>query len=190
VPNGERLVLQTTYLNDHYKEYLQHNNFQLVWVLRNPCEVINSMLHNWSSGALRRLFHACGSKQLDEAQRARYDRFGHWSFSKLDMACYSYIEKSRHAVELSKSLSKDQLRLLDYDQFVSHPQEAIRSLCCFFDVEYTEEVAAALSRRNERRASSKLSEKQKARIKEMCDHSWQQTLKLVPCTAGGKLREK
>ena len=179
IPEGERLVLQTTYLNNHYKEYFQHNNFQLVWILRNPAEVINSMLHNWSAGALRRLFHACGSRQLNEEQLVRYHRFGHWPFTRLEMACYSYLEKARQAIELSKTIGKDQLRFLDYEQLVSQPERTVRALCCFFDVQYSQKVIQTLSKRTQRRASSKLSEKKKNQISEMCDAAWKESLKLV-----------
>ena len=179
IPEGDRLVLQTTYLNNHYREYFEHSNFQLVWILRNPAEVINSMLHNWSAGALRRLFHACGSRALNEEQLARYQRFGHWPFSRLEMACYSYLEKARQAIELSKTLGKDQLRFLDYDQFVSQPEKTVKALCCFFNVSYSQEVIQTLSKRTQRRASSKLSEKKKNQISEMCDAAWKESLKLV-----------
>ncbi len=187
VPKGERLVLQTTYLNNHYKEYFEYTNFRLVWIVRNPSEVINSMLHNWSRGALRRLFHACGSRQLDEQQSARYARFGHWAFSRLDMACYSYLEKSRQALEISDSLSAEQVNFLDYDYFVAQPELSVRSLCRFFDIDYSENIANSLTGGRQRRAKSQLSDQAKGHISKMCDHAWRQNLKLVPAGEFAKI---
>jgi len=176
------MVLQTTYLNDHYREYFNHNNFQLVWIVRNPHAVINSMLHNWSRGALRRLFKACGYQQLDEDQRGRYVRLAHWTFSRLEMACYSYIEKSRQAAEIKHHLSDHQIRFLDYDQLIAEPERSVEDLCEFFEISYSGRVAQSLTRNGSGRATNRLSKDQKILIDKLCSQSWLQNLELATGT--------
>ena len=178
-PRGHRLVLQTTYLNNHYREYFDHKNFNLIWLIRNPREVINSMLNNWSSGALRRLFHACGSRQLNKKQLARYARIGHWGFSKLEMACYSYLEKSHQALEISRALANHQVTFLDYNRFVAEPHETVRFLCAYSGITYSPQIANTLQRDVRKRATNQLSKTQERTVQEICDDAWHQTLKLT-----------
>lgn len=57
-----RHCFQTTYINECYREYLEHTNgHKLIWVIRNPFSVIYSMLHNWGRFAFNELFRACGA---------------------------------------------------------------------------------------------------------------------------------
>lgn len=172
LPDDERLVLQTTYLNNHYLEYLDHQNFQLVWLVRRPDAVVHSMLSNWSRSALRRLFRACGSLQLNARDKKRYQRFGHWPFSRLDMACYSYVEKARQAGELAAKLPNSQLAFVDYDELVSNPKVAVQRLCRFFAIEYSPTMADELRQTSQAKADSGLSSGQKKRISELCEKSW------------------
>jgi len=178
IPGGERLVLQTTYLNNHYREYFEHNNFQLIWLIRNPHAVINSMLNNWSRGALRRLFHACGTRQLSDKQLARYTRMGHWGFSRLEMACFSYLEKAHQAGEIRRTLDDNTVRFLNYDRFVKEPETTIQSLCNFAEISYSKQVSHPLGQGRKSKASNRLSEDQKCTISKICNHSWQKTLEL------------
>ena len=42
--SASRCCFQTTYLNDHYREYFDHKNYKLIWIIRRPEAVVRSML--------------------------------------------------------------------------------------------------------------------------------------------------
>ena len=85
-----RCCFQTTYVNDHFLEYFEHDNYRLIWVIRRPEAVVRSMLFNWRRGALNRLFRACGRHALNDKGSKRFKRFGTYGFSRAEMACLSY----------------------------------------------------------------------------------------------------
>src|SRR3989304_2398887 len=60
-PRQGRYCFQTTYLNNSYPEYFEHRDYKLIWVLRNPASVVYSMLYNWKTVALNRLFRHCAA---------------------------------------------------------------------------------------------------------------------------------
>ena len=64
---------QTTYLNDWFPEYFDHEAFRLIWIVREPRSVVHSMLYNWKRGALNRLFDACGNGRASR-ERSVIDR--------------------------------------------------------------------------------------------------------------------
>lgn len=76
-PRG-RYCFQTTYLNERYPEYFEHENFRMVWILRNPHSVVHSMLHNWKDFALNNLFSSCAAQLVEERYRRRHEILGIW----------------------------------------------------------------------------------------------------------------
>jgi hypothetical protein len=141
-----RACLQTTYLNDRYVEYFAHEDYRLIWLLRNPQSVVQSMLRNWRRGALRRLFSRCGSQELGPAERRRYERFGTLGFSRLTMACHSYNAKTAQTARLVERLPAERLYILDYDDLVDDPAAELPPLFEFCDVSYDAQYAAGLKR--------------------------------------------
>jgi hypothetical protein len=119
-----RYCFQTTYLNDSYPEYFEHNNYKLIWVLRNPSSVIYSMLYNWKTAALNRLFRHCGSALLQESERWRYEQFGAWSIPRLRRACLSYNAKIAQTFMLRERLDDNRLLIIDYERLV-HAKDAV-----------------------------------------------------------------
>jgi hypothetical protein len=139
--NG-RHCFQTTYLNDRFPEYFDHEGFRLVWMLREPRSVVYSMLHNWGRGALNRLFEACGEAKLDK-DRPR-SLLKEWiGPSRLDKACASYIAKTEQTRMLREKLG-DRMAVIDYDDLVSHKDVLLPQLCAFVDVPYERDLTRQL----------------------------------------------
>ena len=141
-----RHCFQTTYLNDRVSEYEQHDNYRLVWLLRNPQSVVQSMLNNWKYGALVRLFNRCGANELSGRDRKKFDRFGSLAFSRLTMACLSYNAKTAQTTQISNALGPDRLFIADYDDLVDKPDVYMPALFEFCDVEYDAKYSGVLKR--------------------------------------------
>ena len=146
----DRCCFQTTYLNDHYAEYFDHDNYRLVWIIRQPDAVVRSMLHNWSRGALARLFRACGQKLLDERDAARYQRWGSLAVGRLKMACMSYAVKTAQIHELAERLGKERLFVCDYDDLIEYRDELLPRLFAFADIEFDPAYLQRFSKRRKK----------------------------------------
>jgi hypothetical protein len=119
VPNDRRYCFQTTYLNERYTEYASIGPDQrLIWVLRNPHSVVESMLHNWKRFALNELYETCG---VSRASTGRQKRTG-WPWpmgpTRLEKACLSYSAKTAQILAIRELLRVDQLLVVDYDATV------------------------------------------------------------------------
>jgi hypothetical protein len=139
-----RHCFQTTYLNNSYLEYFEHNDYKLIWVLRNPASVIYSMLYNWNRGALNRLFHHCGSTHLDEKEFARYQRFGALMIPKLVRACLSYNAKLSQIFEIHKRLEKERIYIIDYDALTKNKDRILPEIYGHINLPYKSEYADKL----------------------------------------------
>jgi len=141
-----RHCFQTTYLNDSVDEYFRHDNYRLVWLLRRPAAVVQSMLRNWKYGALVRLFQRCGSTRLDSRELARFKYLGALGFTRLRMACLSYNAKTAQIHELAARLPGSQLLVIDYDDLVEDRDRVLPALLAFCGVAYDESYAKVLRR--------------------------------------------
>ena len=155
-----RHCFQTTYLNDRFAEYLFHDSFRLIWVLREPRSVVYSMLHNWRRGALNRLYAACGTTRLDSIHHET-SMLERWiGPSRLDKACASYVAKTEQVFLLKREL-KDRMLVVDYDELVARPGATLRHICEFAAVPFRLRLAAHLhggsSRRGDRFVASQAS---------------------------------
>ncbi len=139
-----RYCFQTTYLNDHWPEYLEHDDYRLLWVLRNPASVVLSMLTNWRRGALRRLFRHTGSKRLEAAGLRRYQRFGALGVPRLRMACLSYAAKTAQVLELHRRLPAGRLLVLDYDRLIVERDTQLPQVYAFIGAPWRDDFGAAL----------------------------------------------
>ncbi len=140
-PQG-RYCFQTTYLNNSYPEYFEHDNYKLIWVLRNPASVIYSMLYNWKRAALNRLFRHCGADLLDKHEYWRYKNLGSLAISRLRRACLSYNAKVSHVFKLRERLGDDQLFIIDYEKLISQKESILPMIYEFIDLPYRNEYAA------------------------------------------------
>ena len=141
-----RHCFQTTYLNDRVGEYFEHDDFRLVWIIRNPQSVVQSMLYNWRYGALVRLFKRCGSRGLDERERKSFDRFGSLPFSRLQMACLSYNAKTAQTQLLAEQLGQDRLFIVDYDELIDRREEILPRIFDFANLQFDPAGLARLKR--------------------------------------------
>jgi len=141
-----RHCFQTTYLNDSVDEYFRHDSYRLVWLLRRPTAVVQSMLRNWKFGALVRLFQRCGSTQLEDRELARFRYLGALGFSRLRMACLSYNARTAQIHDLAARLPRHQLLVIDYDDLVEDRDRVLPALLEFCGVPYDERYAKVLRR--------------------------------------------
>ncbi len=134
-----RYCFQTTYLNENYHEYFEHNGYKIIWILRNPYSVVYSMLNNWKRFALNELFQGCASDLLDNKEKRRYELFGIWSISRLKRACFSYNAKTSQVFELKKRLGETTILVVDYDELVLNKEQVLSAMYTFTNMPYKPE---------------------------------------------------
>jgi hypothetical protein len=170
-----RHCFQTTYLNDRFAEYFDHEDFRLVWMLREPRSVVYSMLHNWKRDALNRLFDACGEQHLS-ADRPR-SLLKEWiGPSRLDKACASYVAKTRQTRTLLDRLG-DRIAIVDYDDLVSHKDTVLPELCEFASIPYDPELARQLHGKSVRKGD-RLSEWEAEYVDNLCRAAYRDACEL------------
>jgi hypothetical protein len=173
-----RCCFQTTYLNDHYREYFEHNQYKLIWIIRRPEAVVRSMLFNWRRGALKRLFRACGRHALDAKDVRRFERLGTYGFSRLEMACLSFNIKAMQLHEIAANLGPERLHILDYDDLISQGEVFLPAIFSFASVPYDSQYLRRLQRRS-RSERERLSASQQDRIRALCGHEYERALDLA-----------
>jgi hypothetical protein len=172
--NG-RHCFQTTYLNDRFPEYFDHENFRLIWMVRDPRSVVYSMLHNWKRPALNRLFDACGEEQLRAARPPSL--LSQWiGPSRLDKACASYISKTRQTSALLDKLG-DRVAIVDYDDLVSHKDVLLPQLCEFASIPYDRELARQLHGKSVRKGD-RLADWEAEYVDDLCRPAYREALAL------------
>ena len=139
VPQSRRYCFQSTYLNECYPEYRTLRPDQrLIWVLRNPYSVVNSMLFNWRRFALRELYAAVGTgcpRPLNSLET-----WVGWlqGPSRAEMACAAYSGKTAQILAIREFVRPSQLMVVEYDELVQTPDEWFRRIFAFigepFDV--------------------------------------------------------
>jgi hypothetical protein len=173
-----RCCFQTTYVNDHFREYAEHHDFRVIWILRNPEAVIRSMLYHWRRGALNRLFRACGRHALDDKGRRRFEQFGTLGFGRAEMACLSYNVKTAQVHEIAAALGPDRLYILDYDELISHSEDLLPDIFSFFSVTYDERFRQRLSKRK-KPGRDQLDAKLRKRIHDTCEREYGRAVDLA-----------
>lgn len=157
---------QTTYLNDHFHEYFEHDGFRLVWILREPRAVVYSMLHNWKRGALNRLFDASGIRRIDTVEKSRSILRRWLGPSRLDKACASYVAKTEQTFALRERLGTRML-IVDYEDLVARRIATLHSICHFAGVNWEPWMAGHFHGRSLRKRDG-LAAWQAARIDAAC----------------------
>ncbi len=127
-----RYCFQTTYLNEGYREYINTpESVKIIWVLRNPVDVVNSMLNNWRSLALWELYKHCGN--LDVIKKISPLLF---PFKRFEMACSSYYGKLSQLLELTSILPPDKLLIVNYEDLLKKDGNILPKIFNFINVEY------------------------------------------------------
>jgi hypothetical protein len=139
-----RYCFQTTYLNECFPEYLEHNNYRMIWVIRNPHSVVYSMLHNWRNFALNELFNSCAAHLIEDRYKWRYEKLGHWGVPRLLRACYAYNAKSSQILYLRNHLDQGRLQVVDYDDLVKDRSRLLPQIYEFIGLPYRLEYEQAI----------------------------------------------
>ena len=173
-----RCCFQTTYLNDHVDEYFEHDDYRLIWIIRNPEAVVRSMLFNWRRGALNRLFRACGRHALDAAALKRFERFGVFGFPRAEMACLSYNVKTAQIHEIAARLGPERLYILDYDDLLDRSDTLLPDVFSFLSIPYDEQFQTRL-RKPGKSGRKQLGDSLRARIQATCGHEYERAASLA-----------
>lgn len=178
-PQQGRYCFQTTYLDNCLHEYFDHNDYKIIWVLRNPYSVVYSLLYNWNkwkisflnrhfkNATLNGLFNSCGVTLLEGDKKHRYKRFGLWAISKPLKACLSYNGKLSQVFKLKERISQNRLMIIDYDELVADKHKVLSGIYKFIDIEYKEEYSHMIHSKSVQKAS-KLSTRERKLIDSLC----------------------
>lgn len=139
-PNG-RYCFQTTFLDDHYREYFSHKDFQLIWVLRNPFSVVYSLLYNWKSRSLDGTFSQSGADLLAGSEKLKYKILGVKSIARAKKACLLYNSKINQLLQLLEVLTSDNLKVIDYDHLVNNKKVTLPEIYQWINLGYRDEYA-------------------------------------------------
>lgn len=176
-PRG-RYCFQTTYLNECYPEYFEHNNFRMVWVLRNPHSVVYSMLHNWRRFALNELFDSCATQLLDDRYKRRFQMFGNLGVPRLLRACYAYNAKTSQIGQLRAQLDESRLQVVDYDELVKNKARILPRIYEFLDLPYKDEYEQII-RVSSLKKSSKANKREQDTVEQLCMPVYKQLREFV-----------
>lgn len=142
-----RYCFQTTYLNERYPEYFDHQDrFKLIWMLRNPESVVYSMVYHWSDFALNELFCACGISHLGGDDKLRYSRTGLRAISPIRRAAMAYTGKVAQLFELVPRLGNEKIMVVEYDDVVGTPGRYLPRIYEHVGIPYRREYAAGIGR--------------------------------------------
>lgn len=173
-----RHCFQTTYLNERYREYLDHPGHRIVWSLRNPQSVVYSMVYNWRRFALNELFLQCGYGQMDYRDRVRFQRFGLFGIAPIRRAAYAYAGKVAQLFYLREHYPADRLTILEYDQLVRDKARLLHALYQRIDLAYRDDYADPISERSLGK-KDRLSANERAVVEDIALPVFERALKLV-----------
>ncbi len=181
VPPG-KYCFQTTYLNEKYTEYFDHEDYKLVWVLRKPVPVIRSMLYNWSRFSLNRLYQGVGRQYLSDVGGCE-SRF--WSknhVSRVKKACAGYLGKIQQTKKISEKLGNFRMHVINYDDLFNKEKCTIRELFDFLDLEYRERYTEALQGSKLQGGKEPLKNADIEFIESVCGEAYREAMTHLTCT--------
>ncbi len=172
-PRG-RYCFQTTYLDQHYREYYEHvGGYKMVWVLRNPYSTIYSLLYNWPSQALDNMFCNFVAPSLTGVEQWQYRLLGRQGFSRVKRAAMIYNRKIAQLLELRPSLGAGNVLVVDYDELVKRKTELLPAIYEFIDLAYKQSYAEKIHAKSLEKANN-LSGRETAVIQKLCQTWYQQ----------------
>ncbi len=174
-----RCCLQTTYLNEQYFEFAELTNpFKLIWLIRNPDSVVCSMLYNWKRFALNELFLSCGREQLNKQQEMKLNRWGVWSIKPIERACLSYVGKVRQLEFLTKSLTEDQLLVIEYESLVQNSEPTLKTICDFLGLPWSAKFGSVINQKSLAKAE-RISDQERTTIAQLCATAYARSRELA-----------
>ena len=121
-PTEGRHCFQTSFVRERYREYFAHDNYRLIWILREPRAAVRSLL-GLRQGTLPR------RTALGLAPKSG----GGPSASRLEKACATYLATIRQTAELRERLG-ERIAVIDYDDLARDRARALPALCRFASV--------------------------------------------------------
>jgi hypothetical protein len=127
-----RPYFQTTYLGERYREYLAHEHFKLVWIVREPHAAVHSLL---SGGRRERAGRpALALTGYSASQGA----------SRLEKACTMYTASIKQMLELKERLG-ERVAVIDYDELSADRMRLLPALCRFASIGYDSSMLRRLN---------------------------------------------
>jgi hypothetical protein len=167
-PEKGRYCFQTTYLNECFREYFDHDcDCRIIWVLRNPYSVVYSMLYHWRRFAFNELFLACGKHLLDSRAAERYERFGLLGVPKIIRACLAYNGKVSQLFELVAKLPAETIMTIEYDELVNDPVRHLPTIFKFIDLSYQDQYIERIHRKSTKKKNL-LNQKEHNLVEQTC----------------------
>ena len=121
-PTGGRPCFQTTYVSDRYREYFAHDDFKLVWIVREPRAAVRSLLATRGRALPARNVLGLAGKSA-----------GGQGASRLEKACAAYVASIRQTIELKERLGQ-RIAVVDYDELAADRNRLLPALCRFAEV--------------------------------------------------------
>jgi hypothetical protein len=164
IPRG-RYCFQTTYLDECYQEYYEHEGqFKVIWMIRNPYSVATSLIYNWRASALTGTFNRCAANQLQGIEKRIHTIGGARWISRSRQASLLYKAKTLQLIELVDQLGPEKVFVVDYDDLVLDKDAILRQIYQFIDLAYDPEYAKQIHDKSVGK-KSRLSEREKKVIK-------------------------
>lgn len=174
-----RYCFQTTYLDECYREYLNHDgSFKIIWVLRNPYSVVYSLMYNWRQGALENTFRSCGAQLLTRFQKGKYKFFGATAVSRVVQASLLYSCKVSQLLELNSRLGPEKIVAVDYEDLVMNSEKVLQQIYKFTDLRYRQAYTKKIHR-NSLQKSNRLTEKEISTIRSLSEPIYLEARELV-----------
>jgi Sulfotransferase domain len=171
-----RYCFQTTYLNECYREYFEHETYRMVWMLRNPESVVYSMVYNWSDFALNELFHAVGVEQLGCEYKDLYSKYGLKRIDPIRRASYAYVGKVGQLFELVPKLGRDKILVMEYDAIVREPESRLRQMFDYIRIPWNRECLDYVNRESVRK-KERLDEDERRIVRDVCENIYERASK-------------
>lgn len=166
-PKG-RYCFQTTYLNECYEEYFEHQGgYKLIWVLRNPYSVVYSLMYNWRRWTLNELFEGCGTQLLEGRMAVRYKHFGVIGVPRLVKACLAYNGKVSQLFRLKRKLSPREILVIEYDNMVNDVESQLDKIYRFVNLPYKKEYSGRIHKKSTHKKTG-LSENEIKMVEKFC----------------------
>lgn len=135
--SNSRYIFQTTYLDDHYREYIEHQGqFKLIWIFRNPASVVYSLLYNWPARSLEGAFNFYILEKMKKIDQIMYSLIGSIWVSHVREACLLYKAKNTQLLELMNIMGKEAIFVVDYDDLVQKKETILPQIYRFVGLEY------------------------------------------------------
>jgi hypothetical protein len=120
-----RHCFQTSYVRERYREYFAHDDFRLIWIVREPRAAVCSLL-----GSRQKALALPRRTALGLAGKSA----GGEGVSRLDKACALYVASIRQTLELKERLG-ERIAIVDYDDLANNRERLLPALCRFAKVD-------------------------------------------------------